>query len=211
LQKMRKLILIGTGLLLLLILLPLKAEAASFRYTVRPGDTIFKLSQRFYVSQEEIIKINGLKNPSLIHPGQIIIIPDGKTTASRSAGPLRSSTGITNEDLRLLAQVVYGEARGEPYLGQVAVAAVVLNRVKSNDFPNTIRGVIFQPWAFTAVHDGQFYLEPDATAWQAAAEAARGVDPTGGALYYWNPARATNSWIWTRPIIWRIGNHVFAR
>lgn len=147
----------------------------------------------------------------MIRPGQIIIISSGNTTASRSASPARSTSGVSDGDLRLLAQVVYGEARGEPFKGQVAVAAVVLNRVESNDFPNTVRGVVFQPWAFTAVQDGQFYLEPDGTAWQAAAEAARGVDPSGGALYYWNPAKATNTWIWSRPIILRIGNHVFAR
>lgn len=93
----------------------------------------------------------------------------------------------------------------------MAVAAVILNRLKSPDFPNTIQGVIFQPLAFTAVQDGQFYLEPDATAWRAVEEALAGRDPSGGALYYWNPATATSSWIWSRPIIKRIGNHVFAK
>lgn len=109
-----------------------------------------------------------------------------------------------------MAQMVYGEARGESFEGQVAVAAVILNRLNHPEFPNTISGILFQPGAFTAVQDGQFYLEPDATAYRAVEEALAGRDPTGGALFYWNPAKATSRWIWTRPIIKRIGNHVFA-
>jgi N-acetylmuramoyl-L-alanine amidase len=108
-----------------------------------------------------------------------------------------------------LSRAVYSEARGEPYLGQVAVAAVVLNRVENSQFPNTIKGVIFQKSAFTAVSDGQIYLTPNATAIKAAREALAGADPSGGALYYWNPAKSTSKWIWTRTIINRIGNHVF--
>lgn len=116
----------------------------------------------------------------------------------------------SSNDLYLLAKCVYAEARGESYVGQVAVAAVILNRVASPDFPNTIYGVIYQPWAFTAVHDGQINLEPDYEAYQAAQDALNGWDPTYGALYYYNPAVATSSWIYSRPIVTTIGDHVFA-
>lgn len=113
-------------------------------------------------------------------------------------------------EMKLLARAVYSEARGEPYEGQVAVAAVIMNRLQSSDFPNTIAGVIFQPRAFTAVDDGQFWLEPNATAYAAVYDALRGWDPTRGALYYFNPDTATSKWIWSRPQIDKIGRHIFA-
>ncbi|MDD2227066.1 MAG: spore cortex-lytic enzyme [Clostridia bacterium] len=116
----------------------------------------------------------------------------------------------SSSDLYLLAKCVYAEARGEPYVGQVAVAAVILNRVKSPDFPNTLSGVIYQPWAFTAVNDGQIKLEPDNTAYQAAQDALNGWDPTYGCLYYYNPAKATSKWIFSRKTVTTIGKHVFA-
>ena len=121
-----------------------------------------------------------------------------------------SSSEQTNNDLYLLAKLIHSEARGEPYTGQVAVGAVVLNRVKDAGFPNTLQGVIYQPWAFTALHDGQFNLEPNATAYQAAQDAMNGWDPSYGSLYYYNPATATSSWIFTRTTVVVIGNHVFA-
>lgn len=121
-----------------------------------------------------------------------------------------SSSSYNNNDLYLLAKAVYSEARGEPYVGQVAVAAVVLNRVKDSRFPNTISGVIYQPWAFTAIYDGQFNLEPNATAKQAARDAMNGWDPTYGCVYYYNPATATSSWIWSTKKVTTIGKHVFA-
>lgn len=116
----------------------------------------------------------------------------------------------TNSDLYLLAKCVYAEARGEPYTGQVAVAAVILNRVESANFPNTISGVIYQPWAFTAVHDGQISLEPDQTAYNAARDALNGWDPTYGCLYYYNPITATSQWIYSRQTVVEIGEHIFA-
>ncbi|MGI6358723.1 MAG: spore cortex-lytic enzyme [Bacillota bacterium] len=126
--------------------------------------------------------------------------------------PAVASTGVTSSgDLHLLAKIIYGEARGEPLEGQVAIAAVVLNRVRSPLFPNTISGVIFEPRAFTAVADGQFYLQPDQTAYKAAQLALDGWDPTYGALYYFNPATATSPWIWSRPYIMTIGRHRFCR
>lgn len=121
------------------------------------------------------------------------------------------SSGSNSSDLNLLAKLVYGEARGEPYTGQVAVAAVVLNRVKSSSFPNTISGVIYQSGAFTAVSDGQINLTPNQTAYNAAQDALNGWDPSYGAIYYFNPSTATNAWIWSRPHIITIGRHRFCK
>jgi len=119
--------------------------------------------------------------------------------------------GFSQNDIKLMANAVYGEARGEPYMGQVAVAAVILNRFESSTFPNTISGVIFEPLAFTAVADGQIWLTPNDTARKAVLDAINGWDPTGNALYYFNPATATSKWIWSRPQIKRIGKHIFCK
>lgn len=113
-------------------------------------------------------------------------------------------------DIQLLARAINGEARGEVYKGQVAVGAVILNRVRSSKFPKTIAGVIYQPGAFDAVRDGQINLEPDKDSFNAARDALNGWDPTYGCVYYWNPATATSKWIWSRPIRVTIGRHVFA-
>ncbi|MGN0817455.1 MAG: spore cortex-lytic enzyme [Candidatus Coproplasma sp.] len=121
-----------------------------------------------------------------------------------------NSSSYTSSDLYLLAKCIYAEARGESYTGQVAVGAVILNRVKSADFPNTVAGVIYQRHAFTAVSDGQINLEPDSTALNAASDALNGWDPTYGCLYYYNPAVATSSWIFGRQTVTTIGKHVFA-
>jgi len=115
----------------------------------------------------------------------------------------------TEKDLKLIANAVYGESRGEPYEGQVAVAAVILNRVDHPDFPNTISEVIFQPRAFTAVADGQIWLEPNERAKEAVLDALNGWDPTENAIYYFNPETATSEWIWSRPQIKKIGQHIF--
>ncbi len=121
-----------------------------------------------------------------------------------------SNSNYTNSDLYMLAKCIYAEARGESYTGQVAVGAVILNRVASSSFPNTISGVIYQKGAFTAVSDGQINLEPDRTAMNAASDAMNGWDPTYGCLYYYNPAVATSSWIFGRQTVTTIGKHVFA-
>lgn len=138
----------------------------------------------------------------------------GSATAAALGITLTSGTVSASvyqeSELRLLARLVNGEARGEPYIGQVAVAAVVLNRVKSPAFPNTISGVIFQQGAFDAVWDGQFDLEPTANSVRAARDALNGWDPTGGCIYYYNPETATNAWIWTRQVQLSIGKHAFA-
>lgn len=118
---------------------------------------------------------------------------------------------VSAQEKELMARAVYSEARGESFTGQVCVAAVIINRVLSDDFPGDVEGVIFQPWAFTAVHDGQFWLQPDAQAYRAVEEALKGEDPTNGALFYYNPAKASSAWIFSRPVIKTIGKHTFAR
>ncbi len=125
-------------------------------------------------------------------------------------GGSKNNSSYTNSDLYLLAKCIYAEARGESYTGQVAVGAVILNRVASSAFPNTVAGVIYQQNAFTAVTDGQINLEPDKTALNAASDALNGWDPTYGCLYYYNPAVATSSWIFGRKTVTTIGKHVFA-
>jgi N-acetylmuramoyl-L-alanine amidase len=120
-------------------------------------------------------------------------------------------SGFSQNDIQLMANAVYGEARGEPYIGQVAVAAVILNRVQSASFPNTVSGVIFEPRAFTAVADGQIWLTPNENAKKAVLDAMNGWDPTGNAIYYFNPDTATSGWIWSRPQIKRIGKHIFCK
>ncbi len=126
-------------------------------------------------------------------------------------GSNSGSSSYSNADVMLLARLIYGEARGESYVGQVAVGAVVMNRIKSSSFPNTMSGVIYQRYAFTAVDDGQINLTPNATAKKAAQDAMNGWDPTYGALYYYNPATAESAWIFTRTTTVTIGNHVFAK
>ncbi|AGA58160.1 spore cortex-lytic enzyme [Thermobacillus composti KWC4] len=133
----------------------------------------------------------------------------GAATGGGGSANLAKTHNLSENDIRLMANAVYGEARGEPYEGQVAVAAVILNRVKSPNFPDTVSGVIFQPGAFTAVADGQIWLTPNETARKAVIDAANGWDPTGGCLYYFNPETATSKWIWTRPQVKRIGKHIF--
>lgn len=128
---------------------------------------------------------------------------------SLSQNTSSSSQNTSSTDLNLLARVVYGEARGEPYTGQVAVAAVVLNRVKSSSFPNTIAGVVYQSGAFDCVSDGQINLTPNQSAYNAARDALNGWDPTYGCLFYYNPRTATSKWMLSRTVKLNIGNHAF--
>ena len=127
-----------------------------------------------------------------------------------SSSTVNTGSTYTSSDTNLLARLIYAEARGETYSGMVAVGAVVLNRVKSPSFPNTISGVIYQPYAFTCVSDGQINLSPNATALSAAKDAMNGYDPSQGSLYYYNPAVATSKWIFSRKTVVTIGKHVFA-
>lgn len=135
----------------------------------------------------------------------------GTAAGNQSTPIVHSSSRISQGDLNLMANAVYGEARGEPYIGQVAIAAVILNRLEHSQFPNSIPGVIFQPGAFTAVADGQIWLTPNQKAKKAVIDALNGWDPSGGAIYYFNPETATSKWIWSRPQIKRIGKHIFCR
>ena len=133
-----------------------------------------------------------------------------ESLAGQSSNSSSAVGGYTSSEVYLLAKTIYAEGRGEPYTGQVAIGAVVLNRVRNKDFPNTIAGVVYQKHAFTAVSDGQINLTPNDTAMKAARDAINGWDPTGGAIYYYNPAVATSAWIFDRQTVTVIGKHVFA-
>lgn len=117
--------------------------------------------------------------------------------------------GFTSSDYELLARIISAEARGEPYMGQVAVGAVVLNRIEHPSFPDTLSGVVYQKGAFSCLDDGQFYEPISDSAYSAASDALNGLDPSGGAIYYYNPVKSTNKWILSRPIITTIGEHRF--
>jgi N-acetylmuramoyl-L-alanine amidase len=135
----------------------------------------------------------------------------GLPTKAQAAGYTPARGASTNDNAYLMAQAIHGEARGEPYVGQVAVGAVIMNRVNHPSFPNSIAGVVFQPGAFTAVADGQMFMPPDESSMKAARDALNGWDPTGGAIYYYNPAKTTNRWIYSRPVVKVIGKHYFAK
>ena len=190
------------------------------------GDTaanVKLVQQRLYNLGYYTAKVDGIWGPKTLAAVKKFqkdygLVQDGIVGAKTEKAlgiTLNSSTGGTatanSSELTLLARCVYAEARGEPYTGQVAIAAVVLNRVRSSSFPNTIAGVIYQAGAFTAVSDGQINLTPNETAYKAARDALNGWDPTNGCLYYYNPATATSKWIWSLKVELTIGRHSFAR
>ena len=150
-------------------------------------------------------RANGLKADGIA--GKATLNAMGINSSSSSSG----TGGSSSNELALLSRVVYSEARGEPYVGQVAVAAIVLNRVSHSSFPNSVAGVVYQSGAFDAVSDGQINLTPDATARKAAQDAINGWDPTNGCIYYFNPSTATSKWIWSRPQVLTIGKHIFCK
>ena len=154
-----------------------------------------------YFQRKNGLTVDGIAGPATLKAMGIM------TSSSSSS----SSSSNYNSNLNLLARLIYGEARGEPYTGQVAVGAVVMNRIKSSSFPNTMSGVIYQSGAFDAVRDGQINLTPDSTARKAAQDAINGWDPSYGAIYYFNPSTATNKWIWSRPMTITIGRHRFCK
>jgi len=146
----------------------------------------------------------GLTVDGIAGPKTLLYLGLGSGTSS-------SSGGYSSNDIYLLAKIIAAEARGESYVGQVAVGAVVLNRVQHSSFPDTISGVVYQSGAFSAVRDSNWNVAPDATSQKAARDAINGWDPTGGAIYYYNPAKTSNRWIRTRPVITTIGRHVFCK
>ena len=213
---------ITLALLILALLLPALPSSGAVLAWGSRGEQVALIQQRLrqwgYLSSEadgvfgqatyDAVKAFQRKN-GLTADGRV-----GRATAealgvSLTGGTLSADLWQETE-LSLLARLVSGEARGEPYVGQVAVAAVVLNRVRHDGFPDTISGVIFQSGAFDAVWDGQFDMEPTDASRRAARDAMNGWDPTGGCIYYYNPRTATNQWIWTRQVQLTIGQHAFA-
>ena len=180
----------------------LQTKLNNWGYDAGKADGIFGSATKAAVIRFQ--KKNGLVADGIV--GAKTAAALGMTLSSSSS----SNSSYSSQDVYLLAKCIHAEARGEPYMGQVAVGAVVLNRVKSSRFPNTISGVIYQPYAFTAVIDGQMNLEPNETAYNAARDAMNGWDPTNGCIYYYNPATATSSWIWSRKVMIAIGKHNFA-
>lgn len=184
-----------------------RSEPAAALYKVKEGDTLYDIAREHQVSLRDLMKVNNLSG-DLIRPGDNLVLPEKIKPAKYL------SRGISREELMLLARLIYAEARGEDFEGQVAVGAVILNRLASPHFPKTIPEVIFQRcnrvYQFSPVADGSINLEPDEKAIQAAIAALSGRDPTGGALFFYNPELSKDQWIRTLPVLTRIGNHVFA-
>lgn len=162
---------------------------------------------RTYRAVRRFQEKNGLTVDGVVGPSTAVAL--GIPEAVAAAAPASAQGVNRSADEQLLARCIHAEARGEPYVGKVAIAAVVLNRVRDSRFPNTISGVIYQPLAFTAVADGQINLTPNKDAYKAAKDALNGWDPTYGTLYYWNPVTATSKWIWSRKVTLKIGKHWF--
>lgn len=181
---------------------------ASTVHTVSRGDTLWKISQWYGTTVNEIKRANNHWN-NAIYPNQKLVISWPAATPSR--GQAANVRNASASDTELIAKMVYAESRGEPFEGQVAVASVILNRVKDDRFPNDVANVIYQPGAFTPVQNGEIYRVPNATAYRAVDNALKGWDASGGAIYFFNPDTATSSWIWSRQILKKIGKHYFAK
>lgn len=213
--------------MLAMLLYPMMAQAATVLEVGSRGDDVVKVQKRliqydyldgtadgkFGADTLAAVKLfqrrNGLTVDGKVGPATAAALGVTLSGSSSASSSSSSSSRGGSSDLNLLARVVHGEARGEPYKGKVAVAAVVLNRVESSSFPNTIAGVVYQSGAFSAVSDGQINLTPDSESIRAAQDAMNGWDPTGGCLYYYNPNTATDSWIRTRTVKTVIGRHYF--
>lgn len=203
------------------------------KITVQKGDTLFLISRAYGVTVQDLKNLNGLVGDT-IYPGMKLLIPQNAVTpvnvpdrsqslTSRGSFDrdtyMKAGSGIyyTAEDRMLLAKLIHAEAEGEPYNGKVAVGAVVVNRIKSPIFPNTIKGVIYQIddqgfYQFSPVEDGRLYsATPNKDSFNAADDALAGIDPTGGALYFFNPAKIDNRWLLSKPVIYKVGNHVFTK
>ncbi len=185
-------------------------EGCILAYTVHKGDTLYDIAIAHQVELPELIRANNLTG-SLIRPGDVLALP-AKQEVKPAGG--RPPGGISQEEMLLLARLIYAEARGESFLGQVAVGAVTLNRLASPQFPNTLTRVIYEKtnnvYQFSPVGDGSINMQPDEQAVLAAQQALDGDDPTGGALFFYNPDISDDQWIRTLPVVNRIGNHLFA-
>ena len=211
---------VAAMLICALVCLTLTAQGATLTLGSR-GERVALIQQRLkdwgdYQGAVDGVFGRGTYNAVVRFQRRSGLTADGRVGRKTAAALGVSLTGTVSaalyreSALSILARLVSGEARGEPYIGQVAVAAVVLNRVRSDDFPDTVSAVIFQPGAFAAVWDGQFDMTPTDSALRAARDAMNGWDPTGGCTYYYNPSTATNAWIWTRDVQLTIGRHAFA-
>ena len=211
---------VAVMLICALVCLTLTAQGATLTLGSR-GERVALIQQRLkdwgdYQGAVDGVFGRGTYNAVVRFQRRSGLTADGRVGRKTAAALGVSLTGTVSaalyreSELSILARLVSGEARGEPYIGQVAVAAVVLNRVRSDDFPDTVSAVIFQPGAFDAVWDGQFDMEPTASCIRAARDAMNGWDPTGGCTYYYNPSTATNEWIWSRAVQLTIGRHAFA-
>jgi len=215
-EIMRYKMILAVFLCFVLMLAVLSVDAASLKRG-SSGSKVEQLQQRlknwgYYKGEVDGIYGSGTENAVKQFQRKNGLTADGvvgPATAKKIGITLSGGQASASKDVDLLARLIYGEARGEPYEGQVAVAAVVLNRVESSKFPNSIASVIYQPGAFDVVSDGQIYLTPDDTAYKAARDAMAGWVPTVGCIYYYNPRTATSSWIKNRPVIRSIGRHVF--
>ncbi|NIK68008.1 MULTISPECIES: cell wall hydrolase [unclassified Paenibacillus] len=199
------------------VAMPLQAATAAAPATLSYGDSgpdvpdlQFRLKTLGYFDNTAITTFYGKMTEEAVRKFQADYGLKSDGVAEEKTWTQLKKVSANQEELDLLARIVYAEARGESYKGQVAVAAVVLNRLDADGFPKTIKGVIEQSGAFTAVDDGQYYLKPDSTAYKAALDALGGKDPSNGALYYFNPKTATSKWIWSRKQTVQIGNHIFA-
>jgi N-acetylmuramoyl-L-alanine amidase len=172
-------------------------------YKIKHQDNLTTIARKFNVKVSDLRNLNGIWT-DIIHPGDVLTIPQTKYNSD-------SIDSVSAKDLDLLARLIHAEARGESFKGKVAVAAVVLNRVENPKFPNNVQGVVYQSLAFEPVMNGQIYLRPQSEAFRAAKSALNGWDPSGNALYFYNPAKVSAyNWIWSRNVINKIDDHFFA-
>ena len=195
--------------LLGIMLIVCSSPAYAWTYNVQWGDSLYTLSRRYATDINTLKAVNQLPNDQILAGGKLWI-PDEQPETRAKAATLQHN--VNTGDLYLLARLINGEARGEPFEGQVAVGSVILNRVKSGKFPRTIAGNVYKAGEFESVANGQIWQPLTSSALKAAKAAFSGWDPSGGALYFFNPAKIHNpySWIWSRSVIHRIGQHVFA-
>ncbi|MGD9155458.1 MAG: cell wall hydrolase [Bacillota bacterium] len=204
---MRRIAIVTVGLMVISVctLFVTKQTRADWLYTVRRGDTLYRVARKTGVSVRRLRQRNGIRSNRL-RIGQRIYIPSGTTYRG---GRRRAGTRNYGE-LNLLARTIQAEAGTEPYVGKVAVGGVILNRVQNHRFPKTIAGVVYQPRAFESVSNGIIYRPATRASQKAARDALTGWDPSGGALYFFNPGKTRSRWLWARRIINRIGKHIFA-